>query len=99
MGEIVAAAHLAGASDPANLPWETGLERGKDETRAALKYLNALVPAIEAEVGTGEEYQSGYQHWVQMSAQDLCNHGDFYGLVFKDAGRVFVIEASGAAEC
>jgi hypothetical protein len=99
VGDIVAAAHLAGASDPANLPWQSGLERGKDETRAALKYLNALVPTIEAEVGTGEAYRSGYQHWFQMSAQDLCNHGDFYSLVFKEAGLVFVIEASGAAEC
>jgi hypothetical protein len=99
LGEITAAAHLAGASDPADLPWELGAERGRQETRAALKYLDALVPAIEAEVGTGEVYSSGYQHWFQRSAQDLCNHGDFYSLVFKEAGLVFVIEASGDAEC
>jgi hypothetical protein len=99
VGEIAAAAHLAGASDPANLPWELGPERGQEETREALKYLSALVPAIEAEVGTGEVYSSGYEHWFQMSGQDFCNHGDFYSLVFKEAGLVFVIEASGGAEC
>jgi len=99
VAEIVTAAHSVGASDPESLPWQAGEERGKEETRAALKYLNALVPAIEAEVGTGEAYTSGYEHWFQMTAQDLCSHGDFYGLVFKEAGRVFVIEASGSAEC
>ena len=99
VAEIVSAAHLAGASVPANLPWELGQERGKDETRRALKYMNALVPAIEAAVGSGEEYQSGYKHWFQDSGQDLCNHGDFYSLVFKQAGLVYVIEASGATEC
>jgi len=99
LGEIVAAAHLAGASDPANLPWELGPERDPEETRAALKYLNTLVPTIEAEVGTGEVYSSGDEHWFQTTAQDFCNHGDFYSLVFKEAGLVFVIEASGGAEC
>jgi hypothetical protein len=99
VGEIAAAAHLAGASDPATLPWQAEAERGKEDTRRALKYLNALVSAIETEVGTGEEYGSGYQHWFQSSGEDVCNHGDFYSLVFKQAGLVFVIEASGATEC
>lgn len=99
VGEVVAAARVVGASDPANLPWVAGPERSPESTRAALKYLNALVPVIEAEVGTGEAYSSGSEHWFQMSAQDFCNHGDFYGLLFKQAGLVFVIEASGGAEC
>lgn len=98
-GELTAAAHLSGASDPANLPWQAEEARNKEDTRRALKYLNTLVSAIEAEVGTDEEYNSGYQHWFQTSGEDLCNHGDFYSLVFKQAGLVFVIEASGATEC
>lgn len=99
MGELSSAAHVAGASDVANLPWQVEAERGQSDTRRALKYLNALVPAIEAEVGTGEDYNSGYQHWFQTVGEDLCNHGDFYSLVFKQTGMVFVIEASGATEC
>ncbi|KFE69463.1 hypothetical protein [Hyalangium minutum] len=99
MGELASAAHVVGASEVANLPWQVEAERGQDDTRRALKYLDALVPAIEAEVGTGEDYNSGYQHWFQTVGEDLCNHGDFYSLVFKQTGLVFVIEASGATEC
>lgn len=99
VAELAAAAHQVGASDAANLPWQAEAERGKDDTRRLLKYLDALVPAIEAEVGTGEEYSSGYQHWFQTSGEDVCSHGDAYSVVFQQAGRVFVIEASGATEC
>lgn len=99
VAEIASAAHVVGASDAANLPWQAEAERGKDDTRRALKYLDALMPAIEAEVGTGEEYGSGYQHWFQASGEDVCNHGDAYSLVFKQAGRVYVVEAAGATEC
>jgi hypothetical protein len=97
--ELVTAALEEGGSDVINLPWQAGLERNRDETRAALKYLNTLVPAIEAQVGTGEQYRSGYRHWFQMTAPDVCSHGDFYGLVFREAGLVFVIEATGSASC
>lgn len=97
--ELVTAALEEAGSDVVNLPWQVGIERDREETRGALKYLNALVPAIEAQVGTGEEYRSGYRHWFQTTAPDICGHGDFYGLVFKEAGRVFVIEATGSAEC
>lgn len=99
VAEIAAVAHAAGASDAANLPWQAAEERGKDDTRRALKYLDALMPAIEAEVGTDEEYGSGYQHWFQASGEDVCSHGDAYSLVFKQAGRVYVIEAEGDTEC
>lgn len=97
--ELVTAALEEGGSDAMNLPWQVGLGRDREETRAALKYLNALVPAIEAQVGTGEQYRSGYRHWFQMTGQDVCSHGDFYGLVFREAGLVFVIEATGSASC
>ena len=97
--ELVTAALEEGGSDAVNLPWQVGIERDREETRGALKYLNQLVPAIEAQVGTGEQYRSGYRHWFQMTAPDVCDHGDFYGLVFREAGRVFVIEATGRAEC
>ncbi len=97
--ELVTAALEEGGSDVVNLPWQAGPERDRDETRGALKYLNALVPAIEAQVGTGEQYRSGYRHWFQMTTADVCSHGDFYGLVFREAGRVVVIEATGNASC
>lgn len=97
--ELVTAALEEGSSDAVNLPWQVGVERDQGETRAALKYLNALVPTIEAQVGTGEQYRSGYRHWFQTTAPDVCSHGDFYGLVFREAGLVFVIEATGNAEC
>jgi hypothetical protein len=99
LGEVLAAAHQQGASDPVNLPWELGLERDHEETHSALKYLNELVPTIEAEVGTGEEYHSGSYHWFQMTTQELCNHGEFHGLYFKDAALMVVVEDAGDTEC
>lgn len=96
--ELVTAA-LEENADTVNLPWEAGLERDQEETRAALKFVEALAPAIEAQVGTGEQYRSGYRHWFQATAPDVCGHGDFYGLVFREAGLLFVIEATGNAEC
>jgi hypothetical protein len=98
-GDIVAAAQVAGDTGSASLPWESDPARGQDETRRALKYLDGLIPALEAEVGTGEEYSSGYQHWFQQSAEDLCDHGDRYSVVFKQAGMVFLVQVSGRTEC
>ena len=65
----------------------------------ALKYLEGVVPAIEAEVGTGEQFRSGYYHWWQSAWFDRCNHGDFYGVVFPQAGKVFILEVAGTTEC
>lgn len=97
--ELVTSALEEGGSDAMNLPWQVGPGRNREETRAALKYLDTLVQAIEAQVGTGEPYHSGYRHWFQTTAQDVCSHGDFYGLVFREAGLVFVIEATGSTSC
>jgi hypothetical protein len=97
--DLVQAAFEEEGTDTVSLPWEVGLERDQDETRVALKYVSALVEAIEAQVGTGEQYRSGYRHWFQQTSEDVCSHGDFYGLVFQEAGLVFVIEATGNAEC
>lgn len=97
--ELVQAALEESGADTVNLPWEVGLERDQEETRVALKYVSAVVGAIEAQVGTGEQYRSGYRHWFQQASEDVCNHGDFYGLVFQQAGLIFVIEATGNAEC
>jgi hypothetical protein len=97
--ELVTAALEEGGSDPVNLPWQAGVERDREETRLALKYLEELVPTIEAQVGTDEEYRSGYRHWMMQTAQDFCGHGDFYGLVFQQAGMLFIIEATGGTEC
>jgi hypothetical protein len=97
--ELVQAALEEGGAETANLPWEVGFERDQEETRVALKHVSALVDAIEAQVGTGEQYRSGYRHWFQQASEDVCSHGDFYGLVFQEAKLVFVIEAAGNAEC
>jgi hypothetical protein len=97
--ELVTAALEEGGPDTANLPWEVGLERDQEETRVALKYVSALVDAIEAQVGTGEQYRSGYRHWFQQTSEDVCSHGDFYGMVFQETGLMFVIEAAGNTEC
>ncbi|HYH97908.1 hypothetical protein [Hyalangium sp.] len=99
LGAVLAAAHQQGASDPVSLPWELGLERDHEETHLALKYLNELVPTIEAEVGTGEEYHSGSYHWFRMTTPEFCNHGEFHGLYFEQAGLMVVIEDEGGAEC
>jgi hypothetical protein len=97
--EVMAAALQQGASDPVNLPWQASQARNRQDTRSTLRYLNGLVPAIEAEVGTGEEYQSGYYHWFQARAQDSCGLGDLYVPVFVQARKVYVIEATGTTEC
>lgn len=97
--DLVTAALEEVGADTVNLPWEVGLERDQEETRVALKFVSALVDAIEAQVGTGEQYRSGYRHWFQQTSEDICSHGDFYVLVFQEAGLVFAIEAAGNAEC
>ncbi len=99
MDEAVAAALQQGASDPANLPWQAGIVRDRVETLSTLRYLNELMPTIEAEVGTGEEYQSGYYHWFQSRTQDSCGLGDLYVPVFGQSRKLYVIEATGTTEC
>jgi hypothetical protein len=90
---------LQQAASNASKPWRADPERNAEETRTALKYLEAVVPAIEAEVGTGEAFRSGYYHSWEAAGFERCNHGDFYGLVFPQAGKVFTIEAAGTTEC
>ncbi|MFL5347198.1 MAG: hypothetical protein ACJ8AT_20640 [Hyalangium sp.] len=97
--DVVAAALEQGASDPVNLPWHAGVTRDRLETLSTLRYLNNLMPAIEAEVGTGEEFQSGYYHWFQQRAEDSCGLGDLYIPVFEQSRKVYVIEATGSTEC
>ena len=97
--EVVAAALQQGASDPVSLPWQAGLTRDQDETRTSLRYLESLLPAIEAEVGTQEEYHTGYYHWFQAKTEDACDLGDLYTPYFAGSRKVFVIEATGTTEC
>lgn len=97
--DVVAAALDQGASDPVNLPWQAGVTRDRLETLSTLRYLNELMPTIEADVGTGEEYQSGYYHWFQQRAEDSCGLGDLYVPVFEQSRKVYVIEATGTTEC
>ena len=97
--DVVAAALEQGASDAVNLPWQLGMTRDQLETRSTLRYLNELMPNIEAEVGTGEDYQSGYYHWFQARTEDMCGLGDLYVPVFEQSRKVYVIEATGTTEC
>lgn len=97
--DVVAAALQMGASDPVSLPWQLGSMRDQEQTRSTLRYLNELMPTIEADVGTGEEYQSGYYHWFQARTEDACDLGDLYIPVFEQSRKVYVIEASGTTEC
>jgi hypothetical protein len=92
-----------GSTDPLK-NWQQDPEhpvRNVEETREALKYLDTLLPTLEAEVGTGEAYVSGYSNWWErdQTLVDTCRHGDFYVLLFRQAGKVFVIEAAGSTEC
>jgi hypothetical protein len=79
--------------------WRADPERNAEDTRTALKYLEGVVQAIEAEVGTGEAFSSGYYHSWENMAFDRCHHRDFYGLVFPQAGKVFTLEARGDTDC
>jgi len=79
--------------------WQVDPERNAEETRTALKFLEGVLPAIEAEVGTGEAFSSGYYHSWQPAGLDRCNHGDFYGVVFPQAGKVFTLEVAGTTDC
>lgn len=97
--DVVTTAFELGASDPVNRPWELGVERDQEETRAALRYLDGLVEAIETEMGPAASYRSGYYHWFQRMTLDACDHGDFYGLVFEGSNKVYIIEATGNTEC
>lgn len=96
--DVVAAALQQGASD-LSLPWQPSLAKNREETRTTLRYLETLLPAIEASVGTDEEYSTGYFHWFQARAEDTCGLGDLYVPVFTGARKVFVIEATGTTEC
>jgi hypothetical protein len=97
--DVRAAALQQGASDSLNLPWEPSPAMDREDARASLRYLDTLLPAIEASVGTDEEYSTGYFHWFLPQAQDTCGHGDLYVPVFTGARKVFVIEATGTTEC
>jgi hypothetical protein len=99
--DVAQAALQQGVSDPVSLPWQVGQSRDRDETRSALRYLNAVVPAIEADVGTDEAYRSGYYHWFRSNTAESCDLGDAYFLIFKELGtaKAFVIETQGVTEC
>lgn len=79
--------------------WQADPERNTEETRTALKFAEGVLPAIEAEVGTGEAFSSGYYHSWEAAGLDRCNHGDFYGVVFPQAGKVFTLEVAGTTDC
>jgi hypothetical protein len=98
VAEVMPAALQHGASDLSKA-WQADPERNMEETRAALKYLESVVPAIEAEVGTGEAFRSGYYHSWEQATFDRCHHRDFYGVLFPQAGKVFTIEAMGDTDC
>lgn len=98
VGSVMPAALERAASDLSK-DWRANPERNAEDTRTALKYLEAVVPAIEAEVGTGEAFGSGYYHSWENVAFDRCHHRDFYGLVFPQAGKVFTLEATGDTDC
>jgi hypothetical protein len=98
VADVMPVALQRGVSDLSK-GWQADPERNTEDTRAALKFLEGVVPAIEAEVGTGEAFSSGYYHSWEAAGLDRCNHGDFYGLVFPEAGKVFTIEVAGTTEC
>lgn len=98
VAEVMPVALHRAASDLSK-DWKVDPERNAEDTRTALKYLEAVVPAIEAEVGTGEALRSGYYHSWENVAFDRCHHRDFYGLVFPQAGKVFTLETRGDTDC
>jgi hypothetical protein len=98
VADVMPAALQRGASDLSK-GWQADPERNAEETRAALKFAEGVLPAIEAEVGTGEALSSGYFHSWEAAGFDQCKHGDFYGVVFPQAGKVFTIEVAGTTEC
>jgi hypothetical protein len=98
VADVMPAALQHGASDLSK-GWQADPERNAEETRTALKFAEGVLPAIEAEVGTGEVFSSGYFHSWEAAGFDQCNHGDFYGVVFPQAGKVFTIEVAGTTEC
>lgn len=95
--QVVAAAFQQAASDPVNLPWQAGVTQNREDSHVTLRYLNTLLPVIETEVGTDEEYSTGSYHWFRSQTEDSCELGDLYTVVF--AGKVYVIESRGLTEC
>lgn len=99
--EVVSQAFQAGVSDSAR-PWQRDIEhpeRNAEETRVALRYLDQLLPTIELEIGTQEEFRSAYYHWWVMTTQDSCRHADLHIVVFSQARQAFTIETPGETEC
>jgi hypothetical protein len=96
VADVMPVALQQGASDLSK-DWKVLPERNKEETREALRYLESLVPAIEAELGASVEYSSGYYHSWEAAGFELCHHRDFYGVVAGD--KVFTIEGSGNVGC
>jgi len=98
LADVMPVALERGVSDLSK-GWQADPERNAEETRATLKFLEGVLPAIEAQVGTGEAFGSGYYHSWQPAGFDRCNHGDFYGVLFPQAGKVFTIEVAGTTDC
>ena len=108
--EVAQVALQQGVTDPVTLPWQVGVERDREETRTSLRYLNGVVPAIEAELGAEVEYRTGYYHWFRPITEESCHFGDALFLTFPGVageepsgvarpGKVFVIETEGTTEC
>jgi hypothetical protein len=98
VADVMPVALERGASDLTK-GWQADPERDADETRTALKFAEGVLPAIEAELGTGEAFSSGYYHSWEAAGFDQCNHGGFYGVLFPQSGKVFTIEVAGTTEC
>ncbi|HEX8704569.1 MAG TPA: hypothetical protein VF815_37400 [Myxococcaceae bacterium] len=90
---------LQSAAADLSKDWQQNPERNVEQTHVALKFLEGVLPAMEAQVGTDEEPTSGYYHSFETAELDRCNHGDFYGVVFPQAGKLFTIEVAGTTDC
>jgi hypothetical protein len=99
LAELAGAGLEKGASDPAGLPWELKEEQDAEATRVALKFAEGLLPAIEAQVGTGEAPRAAHHHWWTEMLVGSCGYGDFYSVYFQQSGKLFVIEISGQTAC
>lgn len=98
VAEVMPVALQSAASNLAK-NWQADPELTVEETHLALKPLEGVLKAIEAQVGTGEEPNAGYYHSFENVGLDACDHGDFYGVVFPQAGKLFTVEIAGTIGC
>ncbi|WP_224360941.1 hypothetical protein [Hyalangium versicolor] len=95
--EAMAAAFQQGVSDPANLPWHADVARSREETRTSLRYVEGLIPTIEAELGADADYTTGYYHFFRPQTEENCELGDAYEML--SGTTIYVLEFRGTTEC